>query len=185
MSDIDILTERLRTVQDILRGLGVAGDSWSGSFETGWMFNPDEPGLGGEGVAGPGQPPGGGNTGACCLPPNFNVCTVTTQVGCEAQGGYYIGDNYPCDSTVCSCPTPPCAPPPCAPNCPPPPSHSGYCCTSGLCTIQTQAGCLFIGGTYGGDGTLCDADPCPGTPPPGGSACCTPYGLQCIITNAA
>ncbi len=36
----------------------------------------------------------------------------------------------------------------------------GACCIAGLCSILTPANCLSFGGSYQGDGTDCDPDPC-------------------------
>jgi len=38
-------------------------------------------------------------TGACCLADH--TCIVVTAADCEAQGGSYIGDGYPCDPGTC------------------------------------------------------------------------------------
>jgi hypothetical protein len=45
---------------------------------------------------------------------------------------------------------------------PPPPTTSGACCPAeGDCFIATQTICEDGGGTYQGDSTTCDPDPCP------------------------
>jgi len=44
-----------------------------------------------------------------------------------------------------------------------PPPITGACCLPGGCTVITQADCLAQNGTYMGDGSACDPDPC-GTP---------------------
>jgi hypothetical protein len=45
---------------------------------------------------------------------------------------------------------------------PPPPSPAGACCfADGSCQIETAADCVAAGGTYQGDGTDCDPNPCP------------------------
>ncbi|MBN2562665.1 MAG: cytochrome c [Phycisphaerae bacterium] len=41
---------------------------------------------------------------------------------------------------------------------------TGACCTNGTCTIATEADCTAGGGTYQGDNTTCDPDPCTTTP---------------------
>ncbi len=45
-------------------------------------------------------------------------------------------------------------------DCPDQPDPSGSCCVGEDCSEQTQAECANLGGTYGGDGTVCDADTC-------------------------
>ncbi len=37
---------------------------------------------------------------------------------------------------------------------------SGACCVDDVCSIQTAADCAAGGGTYQGDGTVCDPNPC-------------------------
>ncbi len=36
----------------------------------------------------------------------------------------------------------------------------GACCLLGVCSIQTLQGCTDLGGTYQGDNTVCDPNPC-------------------------
>jgi hypothetical protein len=62
----------------------------------------------------------------------------------------------------------------------------GACCTDpdgdgyeDICTVTTAADCA---GTYQGDGSVCDPNPCPQPPPEG--ACCYPDGT-CIVTIEA
>lgn len=43
---------------------------------------------------------------------------------------------------------------------------TGACCVAGVCSIETEANCATLGGTYVGDWIPCDPDPCPT------SACC-------------
>jgi FtsP/CotA-like multicopper oxidase with cupredoxin domain len=45
---------------------------------------------------------GGDPTGACCLP--GDLCSITTQLSCIAQGGTYHGDNVPCAPNPCLAP---------------------------------------------------------------------------------
>ncbi|MBL8758557.1 MAG: multicopper oxidase domain-containing protein [Phycisphaerae bacterium] len=55
-----------------------------------------------------------------------------------------------------------------------PPAGTGSCCRpNGVCIITTAAGCAAVSGTYRGNGTSCNPNPCP--PPVG--ACCLPSGL--------
>lgn len=61
---------------------------------------------------------------------------------------------------------------------PPPPTPSGACCPEeGDCFISTQSVCEGGGGTYQGDDTTCEPDPCP--QPPATGACCV--GTDCSI----
>lgn len=58
---------------------------------------------------------------------------------------------------------------------------TGACCVPGTgCVISTAAACEGTG-TYQGDGTTCDGNPC--TPPATG-ACCIP-GTGCVVTTQA
>ncbi len=53
-----------------------------------------------------------------------------------------------------------------------PPPPTGACCfADGYCQILTVSGCAGLGGTYQGDNTTCDPNPCP---PPLMGACCFP-----------
>ncbi len=47
------------------------------------------------------------------------------------------------------------------------PPASGACCfNDGHCAVLSQSNCVQQGGTYQGDDTLCDPNPCPQPPPP-------------------
>ncbi len=85
-------------------------------------------------------------TGACCLP--GGGCAQIRQSECSAQGGAWQGENSDCGGAggqACL---------------------SGACCTPtshGIaCTIQTGSSCELGGGTYHGNGTICNPDPCTG-----------------------
>lgn len=41
-----------------------------------------------------------------------------------------------------------------------PPTPTGACCVAEDCNIQTEPGCIALGGVYLGDGTACDPNPC-------------------------
>jgi hypothetical protein len=41
-----------------------------------------------------------------------------------------------------------------------PPIPTGACCIDGVCSITTEQSCIDSGGTYQGDGTDCDPNPC-------------------------
>ena len=60
----------------------------------------------------------------------------------------------------------------------PPPPATGACCVDEVCSITTVGGCMNSGGTYQGDDTTCDPNPCT-TPATG--ACCD--GEDCSITT--
>ncbi len=49
----------------------------------------------------------------------------------------------------------------------PPPSKTGACCTSGACSVASEAHCESGGGVYQGDDTTCDSN------------CCAHYGTCC------
>lgn len=61
----------------------------------------------------------------------------------------------------------------------PPPNQGACCLFDNSCTITSQRLCEHGGGTYQGDGTLCDPNPCGGGPATG--ACCN-QGV-CTITD--
>jgi hypothetical protein len=42
------------------------------------------------------------------------------------------------------------------------PPPTGACCIAGVCSVLSEADCIAAGGTYQGDGTTCDPDPCGG-----------------------
>ncbi len=64
-------------------------------------------------------------------------------------------------------------------DCPNPVPPGGACCfCDGHCLIQSQAECWDAGGTYYGDDTACDPNPCSG----GLGACCFPDG-RCTIAD--
>lgn len=56
------------------------------------------------------------------------------------------------------------------------PTVTGACCIDGDCSITTEVLCVAAGGTYQGDDTTCDPNPCP---VPGTGACCV--GSDCSI----
>ncbi|MCA9727900.1 MAG: hypothetical protein KC729_09480 [Candidatus Eisenbacteria bacterium] len=93
----------------------------------------------------------GSPSGACCI---GDLCAVRTEEGCANSGGFYLGDDVPCDPTTCG---------------------TGACCFGEQCGILTREECEGNGGVYRGGGTLCDPNPC--IPPEG--ACC--FGVECVI----
>jgi|GEM_PF-1190125 len=57
---------------------------------------------------------------------------------------------------------------------------TGACCfTYGYCSVCTQDKCEYHGGSYQGDGTTCNPNPCP--QPTG--ACCNPTTGDCTVTT--
>jgi len=66
-------------------------------------------------------------------------------------------------------------------NCPPDVLPTGACCLpNGDCEVKTEAECDDAGGSWLGEGTDCDPNPCP--PPVG--ACCLPDGSCSDLTQA-
>ena len=61
----------------------------------------------------------------------------------------------------------------------PPVVATGACCIGGECSIETEADCISAGGTYQGDDTTCDPNPCEEPPPTPTGACCR--GEDCTI----
>ena len=84
-------------------------------------------------------------TGACCIPATGD-CTVTNEADCDAQCGVWWSGGS-------------CSPNPCGG------ASMGACCYgSGLCVLDTEEPCACRGGTYSGDGTTCEPNPCPQPP---------------------
>ena len=73
---------------------------------------------------------------ACCFDAD---CVLLTMEECEAQEGEWAGG--------------PCDPNPCLPQ-------VGACCVIGQCEVLTREECAEAGGTYQGDETTCDPNPC-------------------------
>ena len=69
----------------------------------------------------------------------------------------------------------------------PPPPETGACCfADGSCLIETAADCVTAGGTYQGDDTACDPNPCPqpGNVAPGSDLLETPPGYTFDIVDS-
>ena len=77
------------------------------------------------------------STGACCLPDG--TCEEVTVAQCIEDGGTFVGGL--CIDADCPQPT-------------------GACCVGTDCTIETEDDCTGMGGTYQGDDTTCDPNPC-------------------------
>jgi hypothetical protein len=91
---------------------------------------------------------------ACCY---GGACTEETERHCADIGGRFLGLGVFCDDD------------------PPPDCGHGACCEAGVCNLTTSAGECF--GTYLGDGTTCDPNPCQG-------ACCYEDGTCATTTSA-
>ena len=99
---------------------------------------------------------GSGNpSGACCF---SGQCIYSNQSACDNVGGIFQGSGVQCADVNCSG------------------DPTGACCTGTSCSIETEADC---GGTYLGDGTDCNGDPC--AAPTG--ACC--LNGNCTILSEA
>ena len=61
------------------------------------------------------------------------------------------------------------------PVCEPP---TGACCSNGMCTVENELDCAAIGGTYVGDGSSCDPNPC------AAGACCFGDGTCSVLTES-
>jgi hypothetical protein len=91
--------------------------------------------------------------GACCyVDPTGPQCAVMSPADCERLQGQYLGDGTDCG------PPNPCV-------------KTGACCYGDAqCIVTTQTDCTdTYNGTYMGDDTTCDPNPCP---PSGQGACC-------------
>ncbi|HPF39043.1 MAG TPA: dockerin type I domain-containing protein [Phycisphaerae bacterium] len=135
-------------------------------------------------------------TGACCFyDGETTVCLVNTEVACESLNGYYHGDDTSCAFDTCEpivgacCLTSFCVEipePSCTAlmgvfsgvetECPGACFATGACCYGSFCSSElTQDTCEIEGGTYLGDNSTCDGEPC--GPPTG--ACCL-YNDTCM-----
>jgi hypothetical protein len=63
--------------------------------------------------------------------------------------------------------------------CPPPGGYGACCFPTGECRLLLQPDCEQQGGSYLGDSTLCEPNPCPQP-----SACCLPTG-ECLVLTPA
>ncbi|MCA9755511.1 MAG: right-handed parallel beta-helix repeat-containing protein [Candidatus Eisenbacteria bacterium] len=102
-------------------------------------------------------------------------CSAVGCVGASSAGTYTVYDTSPVLPSASPCGlligarSVGCATP------------TGACCaTDGSCTVETSADCGTAGGTYQGDATVCDPNPCP--QPTG--ACCASDGSCTIETSA-
>jgi len=75
--------------------------------------------------------------GACCH--IDGTCDDVIGVECSGEGDDFIGTSV-CGDVTCP--------------------RKGACCDGGECTIEHEADCAGLGGTYQGDGVPCDPDPC-------------------------
>ncbi len=118
-------------------------------------------------------------TGACCY--DDGTCDDLTESDCNDAGGNWQGSDTPCSEGLCvgvCCECSGCVDDStpdscasdggtfgdfqttCADDPAPCPDASGACCSDdghGGCTITTEADCV---GTYQGDCSVCDPDPC-------------------------
>lgn len=68
---------------------------------------------------------------------------------------------------------------------PVPPAATGACCVGEVCSVMTEAACHTAGGTYLGDYTTCDDNPCAAPPPPTPTGACCIDGRCSVLTEAA
>jgi hypothetical protein len=88
--DLERLEKLKRRVDRLHQQLNkplIAGQGWSGSWRTGYIFNPTRPA---------GAPTTGG-IGACCID---GVCSQLNEADCVAAGGSFLGA-VPCDPNPC------------------------------------------------------------------------------------
>jgi hypothetical protein len=127
------------------------------------------------------HPVGGGSpgaTGACCI---GDVCSIRTAASCASAGGHYLGNGTTCSGVDCthgaccfddgSCAVETssscsghyqgngtlCEGTDCTDG---GTGTSGACCVGSVCSISTPAACATAGGTYQGDNSVCDPNPC-------------------------
>lgn len=131
LSKIRELEERLDKFRiQTSSDMTIRGNAWQGYALN--AYTCDELGLGG----GPPTP----TIGACCLPDG--TCEEVTVAQCIEDGGTFVGGL--CDDA----------------DCPQPPPPTGACCVGTDCTIETEDDCTDMDGTYQGDDTTCDPNPC-------------------------
>lgn len=122
----------------------------------------------------------GGGTGACCT--LGGTCTIEDGDRCTQAGGIYRGNDSTCETVNCDFTTGACCAPDgsctvvtaaacidgtfgglgsdCSPN--PCTAAIGACCfEGGGCEIRTADACAESNGSYHGDNTACDPNPCP------------------------
>ncbi len=75
--------------------------------------------------------------GACCN--QDGTCTITTQGGCLPPN-QWLGAGTSCGPALCT---------------------TGACCLASYCLITSETDCSGYGGTYEGNATSCEPNPCP------------------------
>lgn len=103
-------------------------------------------------------PPPIPSSGACCL--SDGNCVVLPSYLCMNEGGIYHGAGTNCSTVDC-------------------PTAMGACCADdGSCSITIETECV---GTYQGDGTVCDPNPCSLK----GACCPSLIHSPCIFVTSA
>ena len=146
-------------------------------------------------------PPPPPATGSCCAP-FTNACSVSTQSTCAIISGTWTSGGV-CQPDPCG------APPPTGRCCHGDGSCSvtaaaacvgalevwaagedcttsaamcfGACCFPQGCMVFDAAGCAAMGGSFNGNGTTCQPDPCVAPPPTG--SCCAPFTNACSVST--
>ena len=104
-----------------------------------------------------GAPPA---TGRCCH--GNGSCSVTTAAACVgALDVWATGEDCTTSSAMCF----------------------GACCLPQGCMIFDAAGCAGMGGSFNGNGTTCQPDPCVAPPPPPTGSCCAPFTNACSVST--
>jgi len=93
--------------------------------------------------------------GACCNA-DHSCSENVTHFNCSAHGGAYQGNGTHCADADCT--------------------HLGACCVGTTCSITNPSDCH---GTYRGDDTTCDPNPCLGGCPPDCPSCAFIHGGIC------
>ena len=100
-------------------------------------------------------------TGACCG--TNGMCTIEKPADCEAENGFYLGDDITCDGDPCA---------------------TGACCLAdGSCIEVDEAYCLSTNGVFEGWGTNCATTECP-QPPPANDDCANAEAIGDVSRNA-
>ena len=101
--------------------------------------------------------------GACCVGTAGGCIDNLSELDCLAGSGTWLGPDFVCADGDCTECTDPCDPEcdvydPCV--CDPESCSNGACCLNENCSIMTGPDCAASGGSFLGDGSNCQANPC-------------------------
>ena len=102
-------------------------------------------------------------TGACCVGTAGGCIDNLSELDCLAGSGTWLGPDSVCADGDCTECTDPCDPKcdvydPCV--CDPESCSNGACCLNENCSIMTASDCTASGGSFLGEGSNCQGNPC-------------------------